>query len=26
MLEPGEWRDALFQNTPWGFALEPGTP
>jgi transcriptional regulator with XRE-family HTH domain len=26
LLEPGEWRDALFQNTPWGFALEPGTP
>jgi transcriptional regulator with XRE-family HTH domain len=26
MLEPGDWRDALFQNTPWGFALEPGTP
>ena len=26
MLEPGEWRDALFQNTPWGFALEPGAP
>ena len=26
MLEPGEWRDALFQNTPWGFALEPAAP
>lgn len=23
LLEPGEWRDALFQNTPWAFALEP---
>jgi transcriptional regulator with XRE-family HTH domain len=23
MLEPGEWADALFQNTPWAFALEP---
>jgi transcriptional regulator with XRE-family HTH domain len=21
LIEPGEWRDALFQNTPWGFAL-----
>ena len=21
--EPGEWTDALFQNTPWAFALEP---
>ena len=26
LLEPGEWRDALFQNTPWGFALEPSAP
>jgi len=25
LLEPGEWGDALFQNSPWGFALEhPG--
>jgi len=23
LLEPGEWGDALFQNTPWAFALEP---
>jgi hypothetical protein len=23
LLEPGEWRDALFQNTPWAFAIEP---
>jgi transcriptional regulator with XRE-family HTH domain len=23
LLEPGEWRDALFQNSPWAFALEP---
>jgi transcriptional regulator with XRE-family HTH domain len=23
LLEPGEWGDALLQNTPWGFALEP---
>jgi len=23
LLDPGEWRDALFQNTPWVFALEP---
>ena len=23
LLEPGEWRDALFQNTPWAFVLEP---
>jgi transcriptional regulator with XRE-family HTH domain len=22
LLDPGEWADALFQNTPWGFALE----
>jgi transcriptional regulator with XRE-family HTH domain len=26
LLEPGEWKDALFQNTPWGFALEPTAP
>jgi hypothetical protein len=25
LLEPGEWKDALFQNTPWAFAFErPG--
>jgi transcriptional regulator with XRE-family HTH domain len=24
LLEPGPWGDALFQNTPWGFALERG--
>jgi transcriptional regulator with XRE-family HTH domain len=23
LLEPGDWADALFQNTPWGFALPP---
>lgn len=23
LLEPGEWTDALFQSTPWAFALEP---
>jgi len=23
LLEPGDWADALFQNTPWAFALEP---
>ena len=22
LLEPGDWGDALFQNTPWSFALE----
>lgn len=22
ILHPGEWRDALYQNTPWSFALE----
>ncbi len=26
LLRPGEWGDALFQNTPWGFALEPAAP
>lgn len=23
LLDPGEWADALFQNSPWTFALEP---
>jgi transcriptional regulator with XRE-family HTH domain len=23
LLDPGEWGDALLQNTPWSFALEP---
>lgn len=23
LLDPGEWGDALFQNSPWTFALEP---
>jgi HTH-type transcriptional regulator/antitoxin HipB len=23
LLEQGEWTDALLQNTPWSFALEP---
>ncbi len=23
LLEAGEWADALFQNSPWTFALEP---
>jgi len=23
LLEHGEWADALFQNSPWAFALEP---
>jgi hypothetical protein len=22
LLDPGEWADALFQNSPWTFALE----
>jgi transcriptional regulator with XRE-family HTH domain len=26
LLEPGEWRDALFQNSPWAFALRPTAP
>jgi transcriptional regulator with XRE-family HTH domain len=26
LLEPGEWGDALLQNTPWTFALEPAAP
>jgi transcriptional regulator with XRE-family HTH domain len=25
LLEPGEWEDALFQNSPWSFALPPET-
>jgi hypothetical protein len=24
LIEPSDWTDALFQNTPWSFAL-PGT-
>jgi transcriptional regulator with XRE-family HTH domain len=24
LLEHDEWTDALFQNSPWSFALEPG--
>jgi transcriptional regulator with XRE-family HTH domain len=23
LLDPGEWGDALFENSPWTFALEP---
>jgi transcriptional regulator with XRE-family HTH domain len=23
LLDPGEWAEALFQNSPWTFALEP---
>ena len=23
LLDPGEWADALFQNSPWAFALGP---
>jgi hypothetical protein len=23
LLGPGDWADALFQNTPFSFALEP---
>jgi transcriptional regulator with XRE-family HTH domain len=23
LLDPDEWADALFQNSPWSFALEP---
>ena len=23
LVDPGEWADALFQNSPWSFALEP---
>jgi len=26
LLEPGDWGDALFQNTPWTFALAPAAP
>ena len=26
LLEPGEWGDALFQNTPWAFALGLPSP
>jgi hypothetical protein len=26
LLEPGEWADALFQTTPWDFALEHPKP
>lgn len=26
LVEPGEWKDALFQNSPWGFALGPLAP
>jgi len=26
LLEPGEWRDALFQTTPWSFALGRPAP
>jgi len=22
LIEPGDWRDALFQNSPWSFAFE----
>jgi hypothetical protein len=22
LLEPGDWRDALFQSSPWSFAFE----
>jgi transcriptional regulator with XRE-family HTH domain len=25
LLEHGEWADALFQNSPWAFALEPAS-
>ena len=23
LLDPGEWADAMFRNSPWTFALEP---
>jgi transcriptional regulator with XRE-family HTH domain len=23
LVDPGDWTDALFQNSPWSFALEP---
>lgn len=26
LLEDGEWTDALLQNSPWTFALEPAAP
>jgi transcriptional regulator with XRE-family HTH domain len=26
LAAPGEWQDALFQNTPWAFALEHERP
>lgn len=26
LLDSGDWTDALFQNTPWSFALEARTP
>jgi transcriptional regulator with XRE-family HTH domain len=26
LLDPGEWTDALFQTTPWAFALERPAP
>jgi transcriptional regulator with XRE-family HTH domain len=26
LLDPGDWEDALFQNTPWSFALGTGVP
>jgi transcriptional regulator with XRE-family HTH domain len=26
LLEPGDWGDALFQNSPWSFALERPAP
>jgi len=26
LLDPGEWRDALFQTTPWSFALGRPAP
>jgi transcriptional regulator with XRE-family HTH domain len=26
LLEPDEWTNALFQNTPWAFALEAAEP
>jgi hypothetical protein len=26
LLDPGSWADALFQNSPWSFALVPPAP
>lgn len=26
LLDPGDWRDALFQNSPWAFALPRPEP